>query len=52
MYFFCPIKQFISTQNVLLQQTATDLIQTSSTTTSIISVKVLFIGYNIVNTII
>ena len=47
MYFFV---QFISTQNVWLQQIAADLTQTSSTTPSIISGTVLFIDYSIVNT--
>ena len=42
--------QFISTQNVQLQHIGTDLTQTGSTTPSIISGIVLFIGYNIVNT--
>ena len=44
--------QFISTHNVWLQQIGTDLTQTGSTTPSIISGTVLFVGYNIVNTII
>ena len=41
--------QFISTQNVWLQQTGTDFTQTGSTTPSIISGTVLFMNYNIVN---
>ena len=47
MYFFV---QFISTQNVWLQQIGIDLTQTSSKTPSIISGTVVFSGYNIVNT--
>ena len=48
MYF---LVQFISTQTVWLQLIGTDLTQTGSTTSSVISGKVL-IGYEIVNTII
>ena len=44
--------QFISTQNVWLQQTGTDFTQTGSTTPNIVSGTVLFISYKIVNHII
>ena len=43
------LDQFISTQNVWLQQTGTAFTQTGSTTPSIVSGTVLFINYNIVN---
>ena len=48
MYFSV---QFISTQNVWLQQIGTDFTQTGSTTPSIIISIVQFIGYNIANTV-